>query len=178
MPADTKGSDMSNEPQIQERAAQDYAGIAATVAMDGISAAVDDAFPELFGWLAGNGIAPAGPPLIRYLVIDMAGELQIELGVPVAAPVTGGGRIRPGVLPAGRYAVLRHTGPYDGLVASNAALDEWARENGAEFDRWDTAEGSAWRGRAEHYLTNPAEEPDPAKWETDVAYLLAAPGNE
>ena len=61
---------MSHEPQIQTRAAQHYAAIPATVAMDGISAAVDDAFPALFGWLAAQGIAPAGPPLIRYLVID------------------------------------------------------------------------------------------------------------
>jgi hypothetical protein len=25
----------------------------------------------------------------------------------------------------------------------------------------------------EHYLTNPAAEPDPAKWEVDVAFLAA-----
>jgi effector-binding domain-containing protein len=162
---------MNHEPQIQERAAQDYAGIRMTVPMDGISGAVDEAFPELFGWLAGQGIAPAGPPFIRYLVIDMAAELQLELAVPVGAPVAGSGRIEPGVLPAGRYAVLRHTGPYDGLVASNAALQQWAREHGVEFDTWDTAEGSAWRARAEHYLTDPSKEPDPAKWEVDVAYL-------
>jgi effector-binding domain-containing protein len=162
---------MSHEPQIQARAAQHYAAIPATVAMDGISAAVDDAFPELFGWLAGQGIAPAGPPLIRYLVIDMAGELQIELGVPVAAPVTASGRIQPGVLPEGRYAVLRHTGPYDGLVESNTALQRWAAEHGIEFDASAAGEASTWRGRAEHYLTDPSQEPDPAKWETDVAYL-------
>jgi len=164
---------MSHEPQIQVRAAQYYAAIPATVAMDGISAAVDDAFPELFGWLAGQGIAPAGPPLIRYLVIDMAGELRIELGVPVAAPVTASGRVQSGVLPEGRYAVLRHTGPYDGLMASNAALLQWARDNGVEFDTRDTPQGTAWRGRAEHYLTDPAQEPDPAKQETDVAFLIS-----
>ena len=163
---------MSHEPHIQVRAAQHYAAIAATVAMDGISAVVDDAFPELFGWLAGQGIAPAGPPLIRYLVIDMAGELQLELGVPVAAPVTASGRVQPGVMPEGRYAVLRHTGPYDGLMASNAALLQWARDNGVEFDTRDTPQGTAWRGRAEHYLTDPAQEPDPAKLETDVAFLI------
>ena len=162
---------MSHEPQIQTRAAQHYAAIPATVAMDSISAAVDDALPALFGWLASQRIAPTGPPLIRYLVIDMAGDLLIELGVPVAAPVTASGRVQPGSLPEGKYLVLRHTGPYDGLIASNAALQRWAHEHQIEFDTWDTAEGSAWRGRAEHYLTNPAAEPDPAKWETDVAYL-------
>ena len=164
---------MSHEPQIQARAAQHYAAIPMTVTMDGISGAVDGAFPELFGWLAGNGIAASGPPFIRYLVVNMPAQLEIELAVPVGAPVAGSGRVRPGVLPGGRHAVLRHTGPYDGLIASNAALQRWAREHGIELDTWDTASGSAWRSRAEHYLTDPSKEPDPAKWEVDIAYLTS-----
>ena len=162
---------MTHEPQIQERAAQPYVGIPSTVTMDTISTAVDGGFPELFGWLASQGIAPGGPPFIRYLVIDMDGDLQIELGVPVSTPVTGSGRIQPGVLPAGSYAVLRHAGSYDGLVASNGALQEWAAGHQVEFDTRDTAHGSVWGGRVEHYLTDPSQEPDPATWETDVAYL-------
>jgi DNA gyrase inhibitor GyrI len=85
--------------------------------------------------------------------------------------ISGSERIQPGVLPAGRYVTLRHTGPYDGLIASNAALQQWAQQQEITFDSWDTPAGSVWRGRAEHYLTNPAAEPDPAKWEVDVAYL-------
>ena len=162
---------MSQPVRIELRAAQPYAGIPVRVSMDGISGAVDEAFPELFGWLAAQDISVAAPPFIRYLVIDMAAELQIELAVPVAAGISGAGRIQPGVLPAGRYVTLRHTGPYDGLVASNAALQQWAQQEGITFDTWDTPEGTAWRARAEHYLTNPAAEPDPAKWEVDVAYL-------
>ena len=63
---------MSPEPQIQARAPQHYAAIPATVTMDSMSGAVDEAFPQLFGWLAGQGIVPAGAPYIRYLVSDMA----------------------------------------------------------------------------------------------------------
>jgi effector-binding domain-containing protein len=166
---------MSQEPQIQERPAQRYAGIRVRVPMEGISAAVDEAFPELFGWLAEHAIAPTGAPFIRYHVIDMMNELDIELAVPAEvtdeAAADQGGRVRAGVLPGGRYVVLRHVGPYDGLVASNAALQEWAEQHGVQFDSWETDRGSAWRGRAEHYLTNPAEESDPAKWEVDVAFL-------
>jgi len=167
------GRDMNHEPQIQVRAAQHYAGIRMIVTMDSIADAVDEAFPELFGWLAGNGIAASGPPFIRYLVIDMTAELEIELAVPAGPPVAGSGRVRPGVLPDGRYAMIRPTGPYDGLIASNAALQTWAREHGVKFDTQDTARGSAWRSRAEHYLTDPAKEPHPAKWEVDVAYLTS-----
>jgi effector-binding domain-containing protein len=164
---------VSDEPRVEQRAEQPYAGIRMRVTMDGLPGAVDQGFPELFGWLAEHGMAPAGPPFIRYHVIDMDRELDIELGVPAAAAADAGGRVRPGVLPAGRYAVLRHTGPYDGLIASNAALQEWAAEHGVALDSSDTPDGSAWRGRAEHYLTNPAEEPDPSKWEVDVAYLTS-----
>jgi effector-binding domain-containing protein len=172
---------MDPEVQIQRREAQSYAAIPMQVTMESLAAAVDQAFPELFGWLARHAIAPAGPPFIRYLVIDMAAGLQIEMGVPVAMAIDDGGsdgdsgdggRITPGVLPAGRYVVLRHTGLYDGLIASNAALQRWAEEQGITFDSWDTPEGTAWRARAEHYLTNPAAEPDPSKWEVDVAYLI------
>jgi effector-binding domain-containing protein len=162
---------MSHQVRVELRAAQPYAGIQVRVTMDGLSGAVDEAFPELFGWLAAQDIPAAGPPFIRYLVIDMAAELQIELAVPVSTDISGAERVQPGVLPAGRYATLRHTGPYDGLVASNAALQQWARQEGIKFDTWDTPEGTAWRARAEHYLTNPADEPDPAKWEVDVGYL-------
>jgi len=163
---------MNTEPRIEERAAQPYVGIRRRVAMDGLGGAIDEALPALFGWLAERGVPPSGPPFVRYHIIDMMRELDVEMAVP-AEVTADDGRIQAGLLPAGRYVVLRHTGPYDGLVASNAALLRWADEQGIALDSWDTADGTAWRGRAEHYLTNPAEEPDSAKWETDVAFLTA-----
>jgi effector-binding domain-containing protein len=162
---------MSYPVQIERRAAQSYAAVAMRVPMDGLAGAVDQGFPELFGWLASQDIQIAAAPFIRYLVVDMASELQVELGAPISTEISGSERIRPGVLPAGQYVTLRHTGPYDGLVASNTALQEWAQQEGITFDTWETPEGTAWRARVEHYLTNPAAEPDPAKWEVDVAYL-------
>jgi effector-binding domain-containing protein len=162
---------MNSEPQIQERPEQHYAGIRTLVTMASLAEAIDAGFPELFGWLQEHGIAADGPPFIRYLLIDMENGLEIELGVPVASVVTESGRIRPGVLPAGAWVVLRHIGPYDGLVASNAALIAWAQQQSIELDTWETDRGDAWRGRVEHYLTDPSAEPDPGKLETDVAFL-------
>src|SRR5262249_56384251 len=69
---------MSPQPQIQNRAAQEYAAIPVRVTMDALPAAVDEGFPELFRWLGEHAVTPAGPPFIRYLVIDMAGGVQIE----------------------------------------------------------------------------------------------------
>lgn len=101
----------------------------------------------------------------------MAAALEIEFAVPVDAPVEGRGRVRPGVLPGGDYVTLQHTGPYDGLVAANGALQDWARQQGVALECSD--DGYRWQGRVEHYFTDPAAEPDPAKWEVEVAYLIS-----
>ena len=166
---------MKHQPQIQERAAQPYLAIPLTVTMEGgFGEEVESGFSELFGWLEEHGVAPAGAPFIRFLVIEMEGELEIELAVPVAEGVSGEGRFRADVLPGGRYGTLLHVGPYDDLVASNVALQEWAEEQGIVWDSWDTDLGSAWRGRVERYLSDPSVERDPSKWEVEVAYLTAA----
>jgi hypothetical protein len=69
--------------------------------------------------------------------------------------------------------VLTHVGHYDGLVEANEALQRWARTEGLAWAMEETDHGDRFGSRLEVYLTDPASEPDPEKWETDVAYLLA-----
>ena len=91
--------------------------------------------------------------------------------MPVPKGTTGDETVAVGVLPAGRYASLVHVGHYDELVAAHAALQAWARDNGVTFDSWPADDGEVWRSRVEHYVTNPADEPDPRRWRVDIAYL-------
>lgn len=163
---------MSHEPQIQQRAAQHYAAIPATATIATIGDAVGRELPRLLSWLAASRIEPTGAPFIRYLVIDMMADLQIELAVPVGTPVAGDDQVRPGVLPEGEYAVLRHTGSYDGLLPANGRLLDWADTHGIEPDMQKTPAGEVWAGRLECYLTGPSDEADPAKWETDIAVKI------
>jgi effector-binding domain-containing protein len=163
---------MTDQPRVQERSAQPYVALPLTVTMEGsFGTEVESGFRDVFEWLEQNGIEPAGSPFIRYLVIDMDGAIEIELAVPVAEGVSGDESVRFDVLPSGRYVTLLQVGPYDQLVSANAALQTWSEDQGIVFDSWETEEGSAWRGRVEHYLTGPSDEPDSAKWKTEVAYL-------
>jgi effector-binding domain-containing protein len=86
---------------------------------------------------------------------------------------SGDGRVRVETLPGGRYVTACHVGPFDGLIASHEALQRWAREQEVVWDSWTTERGEAWRSRVEHYVTDPATEPDPSKWEVELAYLMA-----
>ncbi len=158
-----------HEPHIEDRPAESYLAISETVTMQTLAAAIDRGFPELFGWLAACGLAPGGAPFIRYLRIDMDAELDIELAVPMEGDVATDDRVRAGELPAGRYVVMLHVGSYDGLIDANAALQDWAEEHAV---RWRKEHGSTWGGRVERYLTDPSAEPDPSRWETELAYLI------
>ena len=77
------------------------------------------------------------------------------------------------MLPAGRYVIATHIGPYDGLVGSNAELQSWAEERRLIWAMQQTDAGEAWDGRVEVYVTDPGEEPNPERWHTELRYLLA-----
>jgi effector-binding domain-containing protein len=159
------------EPTIVTRAAQPCVGIRASVTMAKL-AQVADLIPEVEQWLAERGVAPAGAPYFRYHLIDMADELDVEVGFPVAAAPPGEGRIAAGELPGGRYATVRHVGPPDTLLGATAALLTWADRQGLDWDKVDTPAGERWGCRLEIYHTDPAEEPDPSRWETELAFRL------
>jgi effector-binding domain-containing protein len=173
---------MTPQPQVERRPAQPYLGIRARVTDEAeLRRAVDRGFPELFGWLQENDVAPAGPPFIRFVELDGGGDpREIEMAVPVATAVSspGPGRIQSGALPAGRYATLLHVGPYASsevpdLSAARTALLGWAEEQGVELESSPTEEGTEFRACVERYITDPSQEPDWSKWETELAYLTA-----
>jgi hypothetical protein len=77
---------LESTPQIIERSPQPYVAVREAVPMSSLSR-VADHIPALFGWLAQRGQTPSGAPFFRYLTIDMERELEVEAGVPVAAPL-------------------------------------------------------------------------------------------
>jgi effector-binding domain-containing protein len=106
--------------------------------------------------------------MVRYVVIDMEKELQIEVGFPVAKAIKGDDRVVVGFLPAGRYVESVHTGDYGGLVPANAALQDWARKQGL---KWKMS-GNQWSSRVELYRVDPSNTPDASKWETEILYQV------
>src|SRR5215207_306240 len=164
------------EPEIQQRPALPYLGIAGRIT-DGVPAFVDRAFPELFAWLRKHAVEQAGAPFIRYRELDAAGEpLQIEVGAPVDGTPQGDDRVRVGALAAGRYLTLTHVGPYRSdtlpdLAAARERLVGWAEQRGLVYSR-QTDRGSTLPCCVERYLVGPVDEPDFTTWETEFAYLV------
>ena len=165
---------MHAEPSTVDLPARHYVALRGTVTV-GTIVSIADRIPEVLGWLAERGTPSAGPPFLRYLVIDMDADLEIEAGVPVDEPIAGSGEVVPGVLPAGRYATVEHRGAYDGLVETIADLLAWAERRGLALDVRRDGAGDHWGCRFESYRTDPRTVPDVADWRTDVFLRLADP---
>jgi effector-binding domain-containing protein len=124
-------------------------------------------------------VSPSGPPFIRYHEVDGAGEpLEIEVAAPTApgADPPADDAVRPGTLPAGRYATLLHTGPYRSeevpdLSQAQSTLKNWTEANGLATSR-PSERGSSLPCCVEHYRVGPPAEKDWTKWETELAYLI------
>jgi effector-binding domain-containing protein len=157
-------------PTIDERKEQPYMGIRVQTPMSGMSKHVTKLFKEINTWAKANDLKPAGVPFLRFHVIDMEGEMDIEVGVPVAKAMPGDDRVKAGIIPAGRYASLIYIG--NGYTG-NKTLVEWAKANHVAWDRWDDPKGDGFRCRYESYLTDPKIQPLKTKWEVEVAIKLA-----
>ena len=160
---------MLGEPRVEQRDEQAYVAIRSSVPMSELPTVIPRDIGAVFEWTGRNGVAPAGPPFVRYRVVDMERSLDVDVGVPVQGAVAGGDGVEAGTLPAGRYATAVHTGNYDGLVDAHAALQAWAAGQGHALAR----DPAGFEVQLEWYLTSPEEEPDFSKHETEVAYLLA-----
>jgi effector-binding domain-containing protein len=165
---------MPSEPVMKERDAQSYVAIRKRAPRESLNEILPGLFGEIFEWVGKNGITIAGSPLIRYLVVDYnTGEVEVDIGVPVASKTPKHPHIHRGEIPGGTYATVLHQGDYAGLKDTTAELLAWGEENHIQWQVSGSSNVTHWSGRIEHYLVSPPKHTNPADWRTEVAILLA-----
>jgi effector-binding domain-containing protein len=157
---------MLTEPRIVERPETHYAAVAAEVRIP-FGEQIGPLMDEAASYLASSGAGDFGPALFRYRVIDMP-RLEVDFGFVTGSPVAGNERVRPGVLPAGRYVTVTYVGPYHDLERVTGTVIDWARQNEVEWDSIAGPDGDHFASRFEIYNNGPDDEPDPQKWETEI----------
>src|SRR4051812_37961153 len=101
---------MTASPRIEARSEQPYIAISITERLSEWGE-VNALVPRVLNIMAENGLAPSGPLFYRYLVAtDLASPFVVEVGFPTDRFAPCKGRAHPGMMPAGRYATLRHAG--------------------------------------------------------------------
>lgn len=126
-----------------------------------IAAALGEMLGKVFLHAQRAGATITGQPFTRYLEWG-PGVISIEAGLPVASRTEGEGEVLAELLPGGPTAVATHRGPYEQLSGAHAAVQQWIEDNGHR------ARGAPW----ELYVTDPADEPNPINWRTDVFWPM------
>jgi effector-binding domain-containing protein len=156
--------------KVVERKAQPYVAICTAATIKEMPGVVPKFFPELLAFLKKHDVTPDGPVFVRFLVIDMADKLQIEVGVPVKKAMKGAEGIVARTIPAGKYVSSHFIGIE--YMRANAELQEWAKARHLKFDCTEKGHASHWKSRVEFYIDGPQDEPDPKKWRSEILYKL------
>lgn len=159
----SRRSSVSKRPvTIEERAPQPALFIRRRVPPSEIPAVLGECLPAVYAHCQREGLALAGAPFCRY-PRSGPGLITMECGMPLAEAAPGAGEIEAGELQGGALAVAIHEGGYDTLRETYAQIEGFV-----EAGERATA-GPPW----ESYLTDPASQPDPADWRTEVCWPVA-----
>jgi effector-binding domain-containing protein len=135
---------------------QDTAVIRAELKATHLAEWLGSTYTTVSGYLARAQVPPAGPPFARFTFL--ADVVVVEAGFPVPTEVAGEGAVVPSALPDGPAVRTTHLGRYEDVEYAYQAITRWLDERGRApaAPHWEV------------YYTDPAEEPDPSQWRTDV----------
>ncbi len=154
-------------PVVVERDAMHYLKIAVSGPMRALPQFAPPKLIELSGRIAQAGEKPL-VSLFRYRRFGSDGSVDLDVGMTTTGtPALDD--VAMAELPAGRYATLSYTGPYDRLYDAFCMLQGWIEARGLVA----CGEPSEPDCQAELYRIGPMQTNDPMQWQTDLLVKLA-----
>lgn len=122
---------------------------------------IGPAMVTVFDHLSASGLAPAGPPYVRYHSFSPE-HIELETGFPVPEGASGAGEIEPTTLPAGEAVLLVHVGPYEELPGAHEKIQRFIADHDLKMT------SGSW----EAYLNDPGTTPR-EQLRTEVVYPIS-----
>lgn len=116
---------------------------------------------EIFAFLEKAEIKPIGAPLAIFTDWKR-GKGKIKVGIPVDEKINSNVRISASQTPTGKFAYTLYIGKLRKINSVYKTMKDWIKINGYTYT-------NLWM---EVYRTDPNNEPDQNKWETEVYLLL------
>jgi effector-binding domain-containing protein len=148
--------------EIRQVPVHEAAVVRITCKPDEIGSVMGPAFGTVAEAVMQAGGTPTGPAFARYHTVGPE-SFEFDCGMVVAARFSGDGNVQAAQLGGCEVVFGRHVGPYDTIGETWEAMTTWAAQQGRALG------GPGW----ESYITDPAHEPDPANWVTEVFLPLA-----
>src|SRR5262245_34776637 len=155
---------MEPEVRLEHHSGQPLAVVRRRASSAQLATVVPDACGVVWSVVRAQQVPGAG----RHIAIYWDDQINLEVGVELAAPFAGYGEVVASATPAGPVATTTHYGPYGQLHKAHEAIRRWCVNNGYALV------GPSWEiyGHWQDEWNS-----DPGKICTDVFYLLVADGS-
>jgi effector-binding domain-containing protein len=151
---------MAYEIRVEQVEKRTIASVRRRATIPQLSTVVPAACGDVWNFIRTAGIKHPGRNIAIYQD-GGDGQLDVEIGVEVADPITGEGDVSCSATPAGTVATTVHFGAYNRLGEAYAAIRQWCRDNHREFAGLNWEIYGHWND-------------DPEKVQTDVYCLLSS----
>lgn len=140
---------MSYQIELLNKPAQPALMVRTHTAVQDLPMLLGKTYGAIMQYLAELGEQPAGMPFVGYYNMDMQ-NLDVEIGFPVARPLTGRGEIQCREFPGGELVTTMHIGPYEELTHAYDEMNKWIEAQGYQVS------GAVY----ELYYSEPGTPPD------------------
>ena len=119
-------------------------------------------YDAIYQELAKQDVYPKEPPCAFYYRVDeVKKETDLAAAVPLNSPAKPSALFEVFRLPPTQVVTTKHVGPYEDMVPAYQQLEDYLNENNLQ------------KGLViEEYLTDPLVQKDPAKWQTNIYFVV------
>ncbi|PLX06519.1 MAG: hypothetical protein C0598_13655 [Marinilabiliales bacterium] len=129
--------------------------------VEDIGSLLEKNYGKLMSYIMKHSYPMSGAPLAVYHNWDPKGYIRISAVIPLHGKFKGKGDIKSFNIESGKAVFLEHFGGYDN-GDSHWAIEDYIKDFNIETKDF------IWQ----EYITDPAAEPDTAKWQTNIYYPI------
>lgn len=155
---ETKKCEKASEITVKNLDSCQALVIKADIPTSQVGPKMGEIYGKIFAYAGEQQIELAGPPFAVYWKFDPQGNTVFEAGIPVGKGVTGNEEIEYKEYPSVKVVSMLYTGAYEKMEPAYLKMMDYIKNNNLKD------KGVSW----EVYLTDPAEEPDPEKYQTVI----------
>lgn len=134
----------------------------ATVPFDKLPDFFSTNYGAIYGFIQSKGVPTNDAPCAIFYTIDEGKkETDLAAAVPVSSDFQTTGDVDKLVLPSCKVLTTTHIGSFHEMMPAYQAMDKYMSEHGLQKTLI-----------IEQYYSDPTTEKDPAKWRTDIHFIL------
>jgi len=119
--------------EILEKPEQPILSIRIRTSVSDLPKHIGAGYGKMEEYIKKEGKFLSGIPFVAFHSFDDMTDMDVEIGFPIAAPLSGADEIKAGVIPAGKVVSCMYLGPYSQMESLYNEIMDWLQKNNYEM---------------------------------------------